>query len=76
MKYEGKEVDIIKLIQEWREQFEKDIDGEDYYYTHLRKDQDEDRLLENLTTDSKETIDDLFEFGRLPVDADIYVVNK
>ena len=76
MNYHGKEVGIIKLLQEWREKFEKDIEGEDYYYTHIHKDRDEDRLLENLSCNPKETIDDLFEYGKIPEDADIYVVKK
>ena len=48
MKYDGKEVDIIKLLQVWREKFEEGIDGDDYYYTHINKDRDESRLLEAL----------------------------
>lgn len=72
MRYNGRDVDIIKLLQIWRNTFEEKIEGEDYYYTHIHKDRDEERLLENLKVDARETISDLFEYGKIPEDADIY----
>lgn len=51
MKHQNKEIDIIKLIQIWRDTFESKIEGDDWYYIHINKDRDENRLLENLKSD-------------------------
>lgn len=72
IKYNDKMVDIIKLLQAWRETFEEKIEGNDNYYTHVSKDHDEDILLRNLRINAEDTIYDLFECGDIPYNADIY----
>ena len=72
-KYNNINVDIIKLIKVWRGEFEDKIEyREDYYYTHIKKDREESRLLDNLSIDFESTVEDLFEYGDIPKDADIY----
>lgn len=70
--YNNRIINIIKLLQVWRSTFEGKIEGEDWYYNHVNKDRDEDRLLRNLQVNAKDTIDDLFEFGCIPKESDIY----
>jgi hypothetical protein len=72
IKHNNRIVDVIKLLRLWRDTFEEKIAGEDYYYTHIHKDRDEGRLLENLQADANDTIDNLIEYKEIPSDSDIY----
>ena len=72
IKYNDRVVDVVKLLRVWRSTFEEKIEGEDYYYTHVHKDRDENRLLDNLQWDAQDTIENLFEFGDIPKESDIY----
>ena len=72
IKYNNRIVDVLKLIQIWRRTFEDKMEGEDWYYNHVNKDRDEDRLLRNLQEGAEGTIDDLFEYGCIPENANIW----
>jgi hypothetical protein len=72
IEYNDKTVNIIKLLQVWRDTFEEKIEGKDWYYNHVNKDRDEDTLLKNLRVNAEDVIYDLFECGDIPHNADIY----
>jgi hypothetical protein len=72
IKYNDQVVDVIKLLQAWRDTFEENIKGDDYYYNYMNKNRDEDRLLRNLQIDAQDTISNLFEMSDIPKGADIY----
>jgi hypothetical protein len=70
--YNGRKIDVVKLLQSWRCKYDEKISEEDFYYTLPNKNRDETRLLNNLQTDAQETIENLFMYGDIPEDADIY----
>ncbi len=69
--YNGKTVDVIKLLRVWRSTFDSKISDDDFHYTLPNKNRDETRLLKNLQTESDATIGVLFMYGDIPEDADI-----